>query len=102
MYSSTVMQYENPPDKKITDSDEPTAEIDAKDAEQPIIWFNVFGIAALHVIALYSFIFKWHEAQLYTWLFSKTEFLSILGLKKFDRESESSDLDKSIENTLCI
>ncbi|XP_001599899.2 acyl-CoA Delta(11) desaturase [Nasonia vitripennis] len=70
MYSSTVTEYENPPDKKITDSDEPTAEIEAQEAEQPIIWFNVFGIAALHLIATHSVLFKWREPQLYTWIFN--------------------------------
>ncbi|OXU32085.1 hypothetical protein TSAR_007842 [Trichomalopsis sarcophagae] len=70
MYSSTMTEYENPPDKKITDSDEPTAEIEAQEAEQPIIWFNVFGIAALHLIAMHSVLFRWREPQLYTWIFN--------------------------------
>ncbi|XP_046471035.1 stearoyl-CoA desaturase 5 [Neodiprion pinetum] len=71
MYSSTVTQFEEPPRKK--SPEEIAAEpipLPPQSAEQPLIWRNVIAIAVLHIVAVYSFATRYHEAQLWTWLWS--------------------------------
>ncbi|XP_014209579.1 acyl-CoA Delta(11) desaturase-like [Copidosoma floridanum] len=77
MYSSTVTQYEEPRKDKIEKieeiekSDEEPTQLPCKeDGEQPLIWLNIIGIAVLHVLALYAFIFHYNLAKWQTWVFS--------------------------------
>ncbi|KAJ8674811.1 hypothetical protein QAD02_010597 [Eretmocerus hayati] len=71
-----MTEIKDPPKYKTTevkqDSDEPMALPDEKEADQPIIWFNLFGIAFLHLFALYGLVSRYNQAKLYTWIFSAT------------------------------
>ncbi|OXU32084.1 hypothetical protein TSAR_007841 [Trichomalopsis sarcophagae] len=108
MYSSTVTQFEEAPNKVEEDS-EPSPLPVKEEGEQPWIWRNIIGIAILHVLAVYSFATRYHEAKLGTWIFNwkKIDFVilpfsrnvnkggSTAGSKgNFNKEHESSDLDK--------
>lgn len=73
MYSSTVTQFEEPPQKDPLDevSAEPIALPKESSVIQPLIWRNVIGIAALHLMAINAFITSSQDAQLWTWIFSE-------------------------------
>lgn len=81
MYSSTITQYEDralpkkQSEEAAAEAALPTPLPDEEKAEPSIIWFNVFGLAALHIIALYGVLFRSHEVMLYTWLYSEFDFI---------------------------
>ncbi|XP_011155500.1 (11Z)-hexadec-11-enoyl-CoA conjugase [Solenopsis invicta] len=77
MYCSTITEYKDNKNQKLVQSgmeydrtlilDQPPKHMPA---EQPLIWRNIIGIAALHVIAIYLFATRYHEAKLWTWIWS--------------------------------
>ncbi|XP_072753624.1 acyl-CoA Delta-9 desaturase [Anoplolepis gracilipes] len=76
MYNSTITEYEDNESQKLT---QPETENDKNSifdqppknapAEQPLIWRNIIGILVLHVIAVYLFVTRYHEAKFWTWIF---------------------------------
>lgn len=78
MYSSTITQFEETPNKKVEEDSEPTPLPVKEEGEQPYIWRNIFGIAVLHVLAFYSFFTRSHEAKLGTWIFSESLLFSFV------------------------
>ncbi|XP_070151665.1 (11Z)-hexadec-11-enoyl-CoA conjugase isoform X3 [Polyergus mexicanus] len=77
MYSSTVVEYEDNKSRKLTQSDTEDGKNSILDqppkenipAEQPLIWRNIIGISALHVITIYLFVTRYNEAKFWTWIF---------------------------------
>ncbi|KAM0731934.1 Acyl-CoA Delta-9 desaturase [Formica fusca] len=77
MYSSTIVEYEDNKSQKLTQSETEDGKNSILDqppkenipAEQPLIWRNIIGIPALHVIAIYLFVTRYNEAKFWTWIF---------------------------------
>lgn len=76
MYSQTITQFEDPPKKKLNEDLvilEPVPIRDEEEVEQPWIWLNIIGIAALHMIAFYNFFVHSTKAHWATWVFSESK-----------------------------
>ena len=73
MHSTTITQVEEVPKRK-TEDFVPEKVLYASDTVQPLLWKNIIGIAILHFLAFYAFATSYHEAKLWTWIFSKFEF----------------------------
>ncbi|XP_050446405.1 acyl-CoA Delta-9 desaturase-like [Cataglyphis hispanica] len=77
MYSSKTLEYEDNESRKLTQSETEDCKNSILDelpkenipAEQPLIWRNVIGIPILHIISIYLFVTRYHEAKFWTWIF---------------------------------
>lgn len=104
MYSSTIVEYEDNKSQKLTQSETEDGKNSILDqppkenipAEQPLIWRNIIGIPALHVIAIYLFVTRYNEAKFWTWIFG-TFLLNhkISSLIKLHLSSKSSFIAQS-------
>ncbi|XP_043473146.1 acyl-CoA Delta(11) desaturase-like [Leptopilina heterotoma] len=74
MTTTTITQYELQTVKeKKENSDiavEDTPQLKSHDAQQPLIWRNIIGIAILHIFGVYAFATSCTQAKLGTWIFS--------------------------------
>lgn len=73
MITTTITQYELPAKQKVENADiavEDPPQLQSQPAQQPLIWRNIFGIAVLHMLAVYAFAASYKEAKLWTWIFS--------------------------------
>lgn len=74
MYSSTITEYEDNKGRKSTGTENGRCSVlnqPSKEhipAVQPLIWRNIIGIASLHVVAIYMFATRYHEAKFWTWM----------------------------------
>ncbi|XP_011870643.1 PREDICTED: acyl-CoA Delta(11) desaturase-like isoform X2 [Vollenhovia emeryi] len=77
MPGSTLAEYVDDENRKLT---QPETENDKDsvlnqppkhmEGEQPLIWFNIIGIALLHAVALYLFVTQIHLFKFWTWVWS--------------------------------
>ncbi|XP_020278827.1 acyl-CoA desaturase 1-like isoform X8 [Pseudomyrmex gracilis] len=74
MYSSTITEYEDNKGRKSTGTENGRCSVlnqPSKEhipAAQPLIWRNIIVIASLHVVAIYLFATRYHEAKFWTWI----------------------------------
>lgn len=75
MYSSTITKYEDNKNQMLvqpgtengrdSNLNQPPKHMPAK---QPLIWRNIIVIIVLHIVAIYLFATRYHEAKFWTWM----------------------------------